>query len=153
MTTYTHYPGDLNVEYGGTFFNLEDWEYGYVSALRVTDLSSGCGFDGAVLVEELSIIIDDKEIVERALECCGTSREEIEKIDDEDYRKLHIAESVLNYGNYDPANSYYEPEYLVVQCDPEGSCKYDGWTANIKLEEGCSLSDWLHDTYDIEGDM
>ena len=125
------YIGDVNIEYGGTYYNLsDDWKYGYVSALRVTDLDSGCGFDGAVLIEKLSIIVDPKYFAESAA-CCGFEMSEVDL--DIDQGKLRICDALLSYGHYDPANEYYEPANEVVQTLEDGPMEFDGWKASKRV--------------------
>ncbi len=134
------YSGDVNIEYGGTFFDLSDWEHGYVNAVRVTDLDSGCGFDGAVLIEKLTVIIDNEEQNKKALECCG--------FDAGDVGRLQLAEAVMQYGYYDPANEYYEPANEVIQTQQDGPMSFDGWKATKRVLTE-NLLGYIKNTYGV----
>src|SRR5215813_10748031 len=88
------YMGDANIVYGGAYLNLkDDYENGYVSAVRVTDLDSGYGFDGAILIEKITILgIDDQSRIKSAMDCNGLTWDDLRGID-ENSRKLAIAEA------------------------------------------------------------
>lgn len=124
--------GDVSLEYGGTFYNLDpdDLRYGYCSAVRVTDLASGCGYYGAVLIERVTICgLDDKKRIGSALECCGWLDESFEI----DFSRaiLFAADSLMNYGYYDPEhNSDYSPAMETLQLESDGDLTFDGWTAD-----------------------
>jgi hypothetical protein len=124
------YNGDVNIENGGTFFDLSDWEHGYVNAVRVTDLDSGCGFDGAVLIEKITILIDDEKTNRSACECCGWALDELPITD---IGKVQLAEAVMSYGRFDPANEYYEPQNEVIQTQEDGPMSFDGWKATKRV--------------------
>src|SRR5262245_401697 len=64
--------GDVNLEYGGTFIDLDTFADGYCDAVVVTDLDSACGFTGAMLIEHVVIngTTDAKRISE-AVRSCG----------------------------------------------------------------------------------
>lgn len=125
------YIGDVNIEYGGTFFDLTEWKHGYVDALRVTDLDSGCGFDGAVLIEKITILVDDEKTNKQACECCGFKFDDLDL--STDAGKLQLADAVMSFGRYDPANEYYEPQNEVVQTQDNGPMQFDGWTATKRV--------------------
>lgn len=102
---YKHYIGDTNLEYGGKFFDLSDYDSGTVSALEVTELPDFC-----VMVNRIDIITDDAELIEDALECCGQTMEDLPE--DEDQRKLWIAYAVSCYqADSDP---YFQPLLIVT---------------------------------------
>jgi hypothetical protein len=130
-----HYTGDVNPEYGGFWIDLSDWEYGYCSAVRVTDLDSGCGFRGAVLIEHIVINgTDDQERIKTALGACGC---DVAELDQSDMRtQLMIAESLALYGFYDPDDFWdglSTPHTETVQMESDGPMKFDGWTASKRL--------------------
>lgn len=126
------YVGDINIEYGGTFFNLsDDWKNGYVSAVRVTDLDSSCGFDGAVLIEKITILLDSEEQNAQACSSCGFDYKGLNLWDQND--RLRLADSLMWYGRFDPANEYCEPQYEVVQTQSDGPMSFDGWKATKRV--------------------
>ena len=75
MTAKWEYTGDVNLEYGGTFYQIDpqEWEWGYCTAVRVTDIDSAIGFDGAVMVEHITVLTDKAKWAD-ALDCCGRPR-------------------------------------------------------------------------------
>ncbi len=124
--------GDVSLEYGGTFYNMDpnNLKYGYCFAVRVTDLASGCGYYGAVLVERITICgLDDKNRISSALECCGW----LDESSDIEFSRaiLYAADSLMNYGFYDPENNAdYSPAMETLQLESDGADHFDGWTAD-----------------------
>ena len=116
-----HYIGDGSPEYGGLFYNTDDWtEYDYASAIRITDLDRGCGFNGAVMVEPITILRDEKKLRE-ALKGCGFEDEET---------NIHVEiEALCMYGYYDPVDGFNEPTLEVLQLEEDESLTFDGWKA------------------------
>lgn len=137
------YSGDVSLEYGGTFFNINDsdWGYGYCSAVRVTDLDSGCGYRGAVLVEKVVIMgMDDRKRKRQAIESSWGIKDFANQVrrNRESYRPM-LADALLSYGFYDPEEDYVTPSSTVIQCEEEGPMVYDGWKADYRLPEGEDL--------------
>lgn len=168
LSDFRYYIGDVNLEYGGTFFDLSSWSHGYVPALRVTDLDSGCGFTGAVAVERLTICLDcaDLDDIQSAIDSCdmrqrikGQSRSDSEKMDpnvvkamiDSDPSvgtKLEIAYCFMSYGLYDPVSDMSGPHRWVIQCDSDvdyAPMEFDGWKASVRLSEDQDLFTYLLD--------
>ncbi len=144
------YFGDVNLEYGGIFFDLSEYKYGYVSAVRVTDLDSGCGFSGAVMVEHITILgFDDAKRVAESLKCTGQlmDRALIVPVDESDRETiLIIAESLASYGHYDSDDSWdnYATHHTeIIQCDPDGEMEYDGWKADHRLSEDETIEEYV----------
>ena len=121
------YSGDINLEYGGFFYNMENWEEnGYADAVRVTDLDSACGFTGGVLIERVTVLRPDTpEEMKSCLETCGWENEKIT-------REMEI-EACLSYGKYDPAFDMFSPTNETVTTDPD-SWEYDGWKAEKHVD-------------------
>jgi hypothetical protein len=126
------YQGDVSLEYGGTFIDFSDWKHGYVSVVEVSDLDSGCGFRGAVLIEERTVITDRKENWTSALSVIGASLLPNGDISDNGkatYRKNTrawrwcLAYALNAYGCYDTDRSE------TVQPEPDGPLSFDGWKA------------------------
>jgi len=138
---YKNYSGDVNLEYGGLFVNLDDWKYEYSNCLRVTDLDSGCGFDGAVMVEHITVFgWDDKTQVENAKACYGW-----DKIpgNTSDSRKLAIIESMQAYGYYDTVNDFMGEHRWIIQTDSDYAMEFDGWKADHLLPDNLSLLEFI----------
>jgi hypothetical protein len=145
---YKHYSGDVNLEHGGFFANLDDWHSGYADVLRVTDLDSACGFDGAVMIERLAVIIPTNiKEAKRIYSSCGW--ENGLPGDTSESRKMAIIDACLSYGAYDPHDGWdnYHTGYLLIvqtESDPDfGPMKFDGWMADVRLGEGDDLLDHL----------
>lgn len=130
---FWHYMGDINIEYGGYFYNLATFEDGYVEVVRVQPCADAGGPDNMFWIEQLSVNIDahwriafwgigdtvaerrahrtlhdipDAEHTERALRCCGWD----ERLDEWDkmtkaQRKHVITDAGLSYGNFDQESS------------------------------------------------
>lgn len=119
------YSGDINIEYGGIFFDASTWkEEGYATALRITDLDSACGFTGGILIERSSINRPDD--LEPALSCCGLENEE--NVPEE----MEI-EACMYYGHSDPIDDCFSPSCMIVTTDPD-SWAYDGWKAEAHID-------------------
>ncbi len=141
---FKHYIGDMSLEYGGLFINLEDWKHGYAECLRITDLDSGCGFDGAVMVERIHINKTNKADIIRALDCVGQTPKDLGKIKKE-YRVECLIQALECYGlgvdvDSDP---YHGDCRWIIQTDPQGPMQFDGWKADVKLHGG-RLIDYLY---------
>lgn len=127
------YNGDVNLEYGGTFIDLSDWRHGYASFVKVTDLASACGFEGAILIEHGEACgLDDPERVRQAMRSCGCSARDF-NVGLKDGAKAKqairhmIADAMISYGHCD----YDRQE--VVQMNDDSPMVYDGWKANKRL--------------------
>ena len=134
MKTQLQYVGDVNIEYGGSYYDLSEWHYGYASVVRVTDLDSGCGFNGGVLVEHLVVLLD-KEYWKRALDCCGLSVSDLLAMDS-DGRRLVLADCIMGYGHYDPDDGWdnYASHYSeTLQTESDGPMCFDGWQADKRV--------------------
>ena len=111
LSEYRNYLGDVNIEYGGAFFDMSDLEYGYVECLRIVDLDSACGLDESVLVERVTIIMDDPKATAAALAFCG---QDLDSVDPE-YRDLVRAECLLSYGHYDVVSDMSGTHRWILQ--------------------------------------
>lgn len=154
------YTGDVNIEYGGAFISVDDdeWRYGYCSAVRITDLDSGCGFTGAILVEKITINgTDNRKRKRDAIKCTfGSvaefrnalrrrkgSREHGERR--QSYR-LAIADALMSYGFYDPDNDdYTQPHSVIIQTQEDGPMSFDGWKATERITK--KLREYIEATF------
>jgi hypothetical protein len=130
--TRWHYQGDINLEHGGSFIDLSEMKHGYATVIEITGLDSACGFNGAILIEERTVITDHREYWDAALNCIGAGL----TLDGDDindngriYRngslawKLCLIYALSSYGHYDTERS------VVVQPRRDCPTEYDGWTA------------------------
>ena len=92
------YSGDVNLEYGGLFVNLDNVRYGYADVVEVTDLDSACGAAGMVLIEKGSVTIKDRLVpytvfIDPQLGRVGLSEEEARA----QGRNFKVAKMPMNY--------------------------------------------------------
>lgn len=149
------YVGDVNLEYGGVYFDLSNWEYGYVDALEVSDLSD-CGVEGGVEIRELVIEIDNPEHYAEVFKSCGLSLNDLPE--DEHTKQLMITEALYRYGWYYILEDHLGLHTEIVQCDEEQ------WTTEVNghqigtflSDTGCdTLEEYVQAEYDfvkLEGD-
>jgi hypothetical protein len=124
--TVWHYSGDVNIEHGGMFYSLANFEFGYVDAVRVTPCSDAGGPDNVFWVEQLTINVGDampfqgvgcsvaerrahrvlhdqetKELdrIERAMECCGWDERLHEWLKMSEVQRKHaVVQACADYG-------------------------------------------------------
>lgn len=129
--TRWHYMGDINLEYGGYFFDFSEVRHGYATVIEVTDLDSACGFRGAVMVEEKTVTMDRKDRWNGALSTVGASVLPNGDIDDNGctlrkdslaWRKC-LAYALIAAGAVDTERSD------ILQLDRTAPVTFDGWTA------------------------
>ena len=122
------YFGDVNLEYGGYYWKCDDVSWDYADVIRITDLDSGCGFDGGVLVERLSAFIDPGERMDDALACIG--------YDEGEYGPADLGtriDAALAYGLYDPAGDQYTPDNEILQTMEDEPMGGEGWKATKRV--------------------
>lgn len=137
------YSGDTNLEYGGVFIDLSEWDYGYCPAVRVTDLDN-CGFRGAVIVEHIVILgIDDRDRIKKALKSCGIGK--INGLSKQNLR-LMIAEALMMYGFFDPDDDGYTSINETLQLESDGPMSFDGMKADKRLR-GTTLEAYVRSVH------
>jgi hypothetical protein len=150
---YDNYSGDVNLEYGGMFVDLDDWQYKYADVLRITDLDSGCGFTGAVMIEHLTALVPEKrDKMQSCLSVCGWDKGRLPGRTSKD-RKMAMIEAIMAYGYYDPAQDFTGFHRTIIQCNAlsgdddydswNSPMEYDGWKADYRLGENETLLEWL----------
>lgn len=145
-TDQFNYTGDVNLEYGGMFFDLTNWP-DYVNVVRITDLDSGCGFDGAVMIEHnITFWFDQKDKVQTALDSMGVDLAEFRKLPLKD-KKMCLCEAFIGYGYSDPDDSwdgYRMPNCTILQMDEDEELTFEGWTAErFEADEYETLMDYI----------
>lgn len=144
MTTATRweFQGDVNLEYGGSFIDLSTFDDGYCSAVRVTDLDSGCGFDGAVMIEHVVIngTTDSKRIRDALRSFGGLGwandlRGAVEPSARKAAMRHCIAEALMSYGYTDPDDHWDGQEHHteIIQTQEDGPMSFDGWKADYRI--------------------
>lgn len=137
------YTGDVNLEDEGIFINPDDWEYGYVEFVEVTEIKWVHGLTGAVLIERGTVSVDDPERNRSALRCYGVPKG-WGRGNDRRTNRLILAESIIRSCNRDIERSE------SVQCESDGFVgTIDGWTVSKRLHnttlEAYVKSQWLKD--------
>lgn len=136
LSNYWHFCGDVNLEHGGIFYKLDpdDLQYGYCDAIRVTDLDSGCGFRGAVMIEHITVLwLDDLEKINQGLDCCGWDCDTMAGLEPAT-RVGMIVDGAIAYGNYDPANCFPNHHLEILQLESDCEMTFDGWTADKRIK-------------------
>jgi hypothetical protein len=140
------YLGDVDLSHGGVFIDISTWKWGYAEAVRVTDLDSACGFEGAMLIERVTINgLDDSERIRSAVAGCGSLDWYVRGGQCADpavlknVLRLMIAEALLQYGHFDLDDGSYGPDDVpaseTIQTDAnfETPMEFDGWLATKRL--------------------
>lgn len=146
LSEFKNYIGDVNIEHGGTFFDLSNWGYGYVDALRIIDLDSAAGIDQTAYAERVTILVDDHDDVKNALACYGQTFADLRKLPDSHARKLLIANACLDYGYYDSCADFTGPyAWEIFQTwddDDERPERFNMHAEYTEIEDG-TLFAWL----------
>ena len=140
---YKHYLGDVNLEYGGTFYDVSDVEDGFLCYLTVTDLDSAAGVDNSFLIDRGTVYIDDRDVNRAALACYGYVETIPLCLSVVDYVIL-LADAVKDYGY---ANT---DDHLLLIWQPDDNDSDDNapsWGGEncdlVRLNEGVDLLDYL----------
>ena len=116
MSEYRYY-GDVDLSYGGQFFDLSGWDDGYVEVVEVVDLGSACGAGGFYLVEHKTVLVDRWSIQgwgetrsrwdnwSSALSCCGPEVSDLLTWDRE-AQQLALSAALCGYGRYDADDAW-----------------------------------------------
>lgn len=143
------YSGDVNLEYGGTYYNLDSWRWGYVTAVRVTDLGSATGATGCYLIEHVTINVGKgwskgKQRVKAALSSVGWSPLDMLTCGSLEGQKCMLAEAFLSYGCYDPDDgwdgyAHYHTEVIAIGREAESR----DWRIDTRLRRNASLKHYV----------
>lgn len=143
------YIGDVNLEYGGVFFDISNWQHGYVSAVRVTDLDSACGQRNCYLIEHIVVLVDKKRIAQ-ALPCVGLTPADLIKLKGHVAKKLTIADACLSYGYHDPDDSWDNYRHHHTECvaigeegGNVGELGSSGFRINKRLRSNVNLKKYI----------
>ena len=139
-----NYSGDVSIACGGMFVEVDrqNFKWGYLNFVEVTDLDSACGFRGACLIERGTVNgTDDKARIMSALKCVGMTPRDLLKMKGNTARMMAIAYALRSYGYVD----YDRTE--VVQTEAGQPMRFDGWKAEKVIREsdlkGYVESQWL----------
>ena len=124
------YSGDVNAEYGGIWIR----HYGdYCDAVEIIDLDSGCGFEGAVLIERRSVSLprklsEAKKRIRSALNSYGWTTHDLVSFGRG--KRYAIWEALISYGYRDTDS------VETLQLSSDGPMKFDGWLADRRQTRG-----------------
>lgn len=140
------YMGDVNLEYGGTFYDFSTWKYGYVDAVEVVDLDSACGFTGAVMIERKTINVKRKpEQMQSALSTIGANMLPNGDVDDNG-RVIHKRTAAHQFIQTYACQSYGYldcDDHVVLQLERDGPMQFDGWEAKKRLRGNHKLKNYV----------
>lgn len=143
------YTGDVDLRYGGAYFDLSEWRWGYVNAVTVTDLDSATGATGCYLIQRRSIPVGagwskDKDNMRRILRHYGVEPLAILRARGLKNQRLLIAEAALAYGYSDPADDRHPAnDVLAIGADADG----DGWLISKRLRANVNLRKYVERHY------
>jgi len=128
------YVGDINLEYGGMYIDLDGFNDGYADVIRITDLDSAMVWKGAILIESLTTDCSNDNKIKDSLKCCGLSDTKCDKRTKTG--KLMIVESLIHYGHYD-SNSidYISPQKEILILTDDAEIEFDDWKADRRLSQ------------------
>lgn len=133
-----HYHGDVNLEYGGSFYCLEGLEDGYAEVVNIYACSDAGGPDNCWWVDEHTVNIpSDHRVLELALLYCGSTPNTNSSL--EQVIALH------DYGEYERDSS------LLVQIGPDDPyySGYEPVDPDIRLRAGTDLDKWVRRRYHL----
>lgn len=145
-----HYSGDVNIEHGGYFYNLDNWQYDYVEMVRCVPCSDGGGPDNQFWVEDLTVNLPhgvtkletDAARVKMILDC-GMDMDEYAGCT-ERVQRHWLVDACLQYGKYD-TNTTFEVQ-VGKEIDPSWSGRefvaLQGSDLNV-LRSNASLRNWV----------
>lgn len=101
------YTGDVNIEHGGIFYNLDNFRTnGYADAVRVAPGSDAGLADNEFWIEHITVNIPrDESIFKSALDCCGYTLEDLGPKNRAQYWHM-LFDALIAYGYYDQDASY-----------------------------------------------
>lgn len=142
MKASTHYYGDQNLEFGGVFFSLDNFQWGYAECVRITPVSAVGAQYNAWWVEQGTINIPDDDRLQKALDCVGLDATYIAEQSKEVQQQLQI-EACERYGLFERGD--YPDE--VIQIGPKDEYAREYVVPTRVLREGTDLEKWIRRNY------
>lgn len=132
-------------KHGDLWLDLSDFEkFGdFMGCVKITDLDSAIGFEGAYLIERGSIYIpEDPAKRKAALECCGWENEK-------EITPIMLAEAFDAYWGVERQSWAGE---ISIQTIKGGNMSFEGWTVDqdetIRFQQsGLSIEDFIEANY------
>lgn len=146
------YSGDVNIQNGGYFFSLGDWQDGYADVVRVMPCSEGGGQDNCFWVEELTVHVPDD--LSQTLLCLGLaldaqgnivekSRHNIVAAPGTEAFQSVVIDACVAHGNYDQDSSLC---VSIGKPDPSYS-GIDPVTPDLVLRSDASLDRYVRKNF------
>lgn len=153
ITDLKNYVGDVNIEYGGKWYNPADLKHGLVECLEVIDLDSAAGIDNTLLVIDGTIYIpDSKEDRMSALRCIG--QDTIPDLDTAQGKAMLIDACHAYYGT-EPSSDFISTGYTELYIQffdddpiPDGP-QYAKHADFYVLSPDVDVLEWLHEHFDL----
>ena len=119
---FKNYVGDVSLESGGVFINLDDFKHGYANCLRTCELSP----QDTTMAERITVYFDDPQKVKQALD--GYDMAWFRSLPVES-RKLIIIEACASYGLYDVVSDFMGDHRWIIHeyCPWWRDLNLDGW--------------------------
>lgn len=102
-----HYMGDVNIESGGYFYSLDNWEHDYAEAVRCVPCSDAGGPDNQFWVEKITVNLptgqnklEQDAARVKVIADCGMDTDEYAALT-EDQQQHWLLHACLDYGKYD----------------------------------------------------
>jgi len=137
-----HYHGDVSIEHGGMFYNLDNARYDYAEAWRVTPCSDAGGPDNQFWIEHLTVLIDEDRRAQ-ALACIGVTEDYYRSLTRAMRMHLRVGAAV-SCGHYDRVESPTSSGCRTVQVGPADPFfgRRAGWdpiVCEVRLRGNASL--------------
>lgn len=97
------YSGDININYGGYFYNLSCWHWGYVDVVRVVPCTDMDGPDNLFYVQKLTVNLQKGAKLANVIRTCGF--DSLNLLPKGAARKHALVDCHLSYGTYDVCDS------------------------------------------------
>lgn len=141
------YSGDVNLQYGGVFWNPEGAQFDSVEAVRITPCSDAGGPDNIFWIERLSVNLpDDDHTIADVLSICGYSFDGYKGYTKAE-RLSMLVDACIAYGKYDTQDG---ETVKIGKDDPFFTDTRGEWKAfrvDTQLRGGSSLRNYVKRKY------
>ena len=113
-----YYRGDINPEYGGVWYRLDNVQYGFADCVRITPCSDAGLPNNQFWVEILTVSLpDDDKMLRTVLDVCGRT---VNDLPEDDSRWPQIIDACMEYGEY------YTNHQVIIQIGSKVCAYYHG---------------------------
>lgn len=130
-----YYNGDINIEHGGYFYNLDNVKWGYVDVVRVTPCSDVGAPDNQFWVDRLVVNLKTDPVkLQEVLDTCGYTMEEAND-------NIHmLVDAHVASGAYD--QDFSECVQIGAKPDPFHDGRWDNVPVDKVLRGNTSLRNY-----------